>query len=139
MIVIPNEGKTLWLYWALESDGTDFEDFLVKLYKNNYVPVDASTLANFTISTFTGYADFNVDRADFGSPAIVANVAYETAGVIPSYTCTAGGPEDCYGWLMVGVVSGKVLAAEKFPLPISVVNGLTITLDPFKIALQTLH
>jgi hypothetical protein len=40
---------------------------------------------------------------------------------------------------MVGVTSGKVLAAQRFAGPFTMVAGATIKLDPATFLLQTLH
>jgi hypothetical protein len=138
-MVIPDEGKELWLKWALTSDGSDLEDFTLELYKNDYTPVDGSTQADFSASTFTGYASEPVARADFGAPAIVGHIAYALLGFVPTYTCTGGSPELAYGWFMFSNISEKVVAAQRFDNPRAMASGATETLDPFRIALQTFH
>jgi hypothetical protein len=136
-MVIPNEGKLLWLEWALTGDGSSLEDFVVRLYSNNYTPVDGSTLANFTEATFTGYTELDIMRSDFSTPVIVANVAEAQTSVPPEWTCTGGAAQDIYGWYLVGVDSGKVLAAQRFDAVRTMAAGATETLDPFKIKLKT--
>jgi hypothetical protein len=136
-MVIPNEGKLLWLYWALVTNGGDLEDFVLKGYSNNYTPVDASTAANFTESLFTGYAAIDIDRADMNNPGIVANVAISTCSFVPQWTCTGGAAENLYGWFLVGAVSGKVLAAQRFDNVRVMASGATESINPFQISFKT--
>lgn len=137
MMVIPNEGKLLWLYWALGTDGSDLEDFVIDLYQNDYTPVDASTGADFTAATFTGYSQFAVARADFAAPAIASNVAVSDLTPFPDWTCTGGSMQTCYGWYMRGASSGDVLAAERFATPRQMANGAKLSLDPFEMKLKS--
>lgn len=139
MIVVPNEGKILALERWLAPDVVTGEDWNVKLYSNNYTPVDASTASDFTEATFTGYAQVAVTESDWSGATITSNVAYSTSSLSPLYSCTGGGGQTIYGWYAVGATSGKVLAAEKFATAIVLVSGASIELDPFKIAFQTLH
>jgi hypothetical protein len=137
LMMIPNEGKLKWLTWALVNNAGGIEDLHVHLYQNNYTPVDGSTLANFTESTFAGYAAEPLVRTNFGAPVLVGNVAYSTYPTDPTFVCTAGGPQLVYGWWMDGDVSGKVYAAARFDNTRSMAAGATETLSPFAIGLKT--
>jgi hypothetical protein len=136
-MVIPNEGKELLLYWALGTDGSDLEDFILRLYKNDYTPVDGSSGANFTVSDFDGYMDLPILRANFDPVAIVANVAEIEYDTVPEFVCTGGAAQNAYGWYLLGDTSGKVIAAQRFDSPRSMAPGATERLDPFKIKLKT--
>jgi hypothetical protein len=136
-MVIPNEGKTVALNTELNSGSTASETWHVRLFKNNYTPVDGSVLADFTEATFTGYAQVDVAPSDWGAATIVADVAESTSAVTPTYTCTGGSTQDVYGWYAVGATSNKVRAAQKFNTARSMSAGATEALDPFKIKLKT--
>lgn len=138
-MVCPDEGKTKILDLAIHDDGTGVEDWFLNLYQNNYTPDDAATLASFTQSTFTGYAPVNVTRATMGSPVIVAHVAHRTRSTVPVFTCSAGGPQNAYGWYLVGQLSGIVYFAQRFDVVRSMGAGVSESIDPFVIGLQTLH
>lgn len=138
-MVIPDQGKLLWLNWMLPSDGSDQENFSVRLFQNNITPDADSVLGDFTIATFTGYASVPVDRSDFGGTFISAHVAYSDSAVVPTYTCTGGSAQTVYGWYMVATISNVVVAAQRFDSPRSMAPGATEALDPFTMALQTLH
>lgn len=137
-MVIPNEGKTKWLDAAVLLSGGSDTVFNVKLYQNNYTPVDGSTAADFTEATFTGYTAVALTRSTFGAAAITSNVAYSTYPTPPAFNCTGGSSQTIYGWYMVGATSGKVYAAQKFDTARTLSPGASETLDPFKIALETL-
>lgn len=137
-MVIPNEGKQLWLEWALPGDGTSFEDFEINLFSNDYTPVDGSTDSDFTAATFGGYAQVDAERADFGAPSISSNVAYSLLSFVPTFTQTSGSPQTVYGWWMRGATSGIVLAAQRFDTARVMAIGATETLDPFRIGLKSI-
>jgi hypothetical protein len=137
LMVIPNEGKQLWLYYVLSSDGSDVEDFVVDLFSSNTTVVDASTGADFTIATFSGYAQVSVPRTDFGSTSIVSNVAQIDDTTPPAFTCSGGSPQTVYGWIMRGAVSGTIYAGQNFDTPRVMSGGASETLTPFRFKLKT--
>lgn len=136
-MVIANEGKIKWLGWALVSDGSDFEDFVISLYQNNYVPEETDTAGNFTVATFTGYADVPADRANFSDPTIAANIATSVLSFFPTFTCTGGASQVVFGWYMLGATSGTLLAAQVFDAPRTMSPGISEILNPFQISLKT--
>lgn len=136
-MVIPDEGKTVALDTEMKSSGTASETWHVRLYSNNYTPVNSSTASDFTEATFTGYAEVDIAPSDWGASAIVSNVAYSTSGVTPAFTCSGGSPQTVYGWYAVGATSGKVRAAQKFDTARVMSTGATETLNPAKMALKT--
>ena len=136
-MVIPNEGKILWEYWALCSPGTDLEEFVIDLYQNNYTPVDGSSAGNFTVATFPGYAQVALLRANFSAPSITANVAYTQYSSAPDFSCTGGGGQLVYGWYMRGATSGKVLAAQAFAIARNMTPGASESINPLQFALKS--
>lgn len=137
LMVIPNEGKLLWLNAALVLNAGGQEDFWLSLYQNNTTPTDATTIADFTESTFAGYAKFELIRTTFVAPVIVANVAFSEYPTDPQFDCTAGGPQSAFGWYMWGKVSSKVYAAARFDITRSMSAGASEKLSPFAIGLKT--
>lgn len=127
--VIPNEGKQRWLDAALQSAGfSSAEDYDVKLYQNNYTPVDTSTTSNFTEATFTGYTLVTITHATFPAASISSNIAVSDAGNA-TFSCSGGASQTIYGCYVVGHTSGKVYAAVIFDASITVVSGLSISVD----------
>jgi hypothetical protein len=137
-MVIPDEGKIKLLNWAMCSDGTDYEDFVLELYSNNYTPDDDSEFTSFDSATFPGYASITLPRNQFGAPAIAAHIAYTQTLQVPAYTCTGGGGQLVYGWFLYGADSFKVIAAQRFDNARNMTNGAKESLDPYKIGLKTL-
>lgn len=137
-MVIPNSGKLKLNYWMLKSDGSDLTDFELRLYSNNFTPVDGSTTVDFTEATFPGYAPLTIDRADFDGPAIIDDVAYVTALPTPEWTCSGGGGQLIYGWYLVTLDDDTLIAAQKFDTPRNMTSGATEKLDPYSIGLKTL-
>lgn len=117
LMVVPDEGKILWLYWALCTDGSDLEDFTLKTFQNDYTPDDSSTASSFTVSSFTGYSNVSIARSSLPTPTITSHVAITTRSAVPTFTCTAGAGQNMYGWYLVGASSGKVVAAQRFDNP----------------------
>jgi hypothetical protein len=137
-MVVPNEGKALWLDRMLRLvDAEGGDGWEVALYDNNYTPIDTSSFADFDLATFTGGDPIAIADGDWPASNVVANVALSTLATPPSWTCTGGGPDICYGWLLYGVTSGKVYAAQRFDSARTMDIGATETLDPYAIKLKT--
>lgn len=135
-MIVPNEGKLLWMSWALTGNGSDFENFVLELFKNDYTPDADSTLTDFTASTFTGYASKGLTRAGFSAPVIVDDQASATFTPTPTFTCTAGAGEFAYGWFMYGFTSQKVLLTQRFDTARNMSAGAKESIDPFTVLLD---
>lgn len=101
------------------------------LYKNNYLPVDSSVAADFTVATFTGY----------GGAILGSGVAATTVGgkaYVPftqrTFSVSAnGGPSNSiYGYYIYNSGTGQLLFAERFAAgPYTMANlGDTLKLTP---------
>lgn len=137
LMVAPNEGKILLLDRALCTPTNAVEDYSLRLFVNNVTVGDASTLGDFTIATFTGYANITITRASISTPTIVSNVAVANRATIPSWTNTGITTETAYGWILVGATSGKVIFGQNFDTPRVMSPGAVETLDPFAFKLKT--
>lgn len=138
-MVIPDDGKLKIADWAFANDGSSLPDMTLHLYQNNYTPDNASVLASFTESTFTGYAEVPILRAEFTTITLVSHVAYAIRSSAPQFTCSAGGPQTAYGWYLTSDDDDTVIAAQKFDTVRSMAAGAVESIDPFQIGLQTLH
>jgi hypothetical protein len=135
-MVIPDEGKKEILDELFRLTSAR-PTFTLDLFKSNTTVGDASTAADFTIATFTGYAQVAIARADFGAAVAVANVGEITKTVAPVFTCTAGAAQLVYGWILRNAATGKIWAGQNFDSPRSMAAGATETIDPFKIKDKT--
>lgn len=83
----------------------------MRLYQNDYTPVDAATHANFTEADFTGYLAvdlaFGAVSNTGGTATAVATAASFVVGATPSRTNTI------YGWYIEDQ-DGAAIAAERF-------------------------
>lgn len=136
-MVAPDEGKLELLDWLFRVDASDAFPLQLALFTNDYTPVDDSTLDSFTQAEFTGGDPIAIERDEFGPAAIVSHVAYITRSPAPSWTCTAGSSETCYGWVLYDNNTGHAILAQRFDVARVMSVGATETLDPFKIALKS--
>lgn len=130
-MIIPNVGLELWLYWLLNQNSETLEDFVVDLYQNNYTPVFTSVAANFTASTFPGYAQVSVTRSSFTTISAADGIGAAVSTITPQWTCNGGAGQDAYGWFMRGATSGTLLAAQEFLNVRNMLPNTTETLGPF--------
>ena len=128
-LVVPNVGEIELLTKMLKAALTVDENYILKLYKNNYTPVQSSTDADFTEATFTSYAAKTLTRTNWGAPTTVSNKASSTYSVQQSWTCGASG-ETVYGYYVMGATSGVLLWAEEFADPIPMANTFVLNLTP---------
>lgn len=128
-IVVPNVGEIELLAKMLKAALDVDENYTLKLYKNDYTPVQGSTDANFTEATFTNYTAKTLTRANWGAPTTVSNKASSTYSVQQSWTCGASG-ETIYGYYVMGADSDVLLWAERFADPIPMSNTFVLNLTP---------
>lgn len=113
-LVVPDVGEVELLDKMLKDALTVDESYTLKLYSNNYTPVQGSTAANFTESAFTSYAAKTLTRAGWTAASTVSNKA-SASYAQQSWTCgTTGGT--VYGYYVIGTTSTVVLWAELFPV-----------------------
>lgn len=113
-LVVPDVGEVELLDKMLKDALTVDESYTLKLYSNNYTPVQGSTAASFTESTFTSYAAKTLTRAGWTAATTVSNKA-SASYAQQSWTCgTTGGT--VYGYYVIGTTSTVVLWAELFPV-----------------------
>jgi hypothetical protein len=131
-IKVPNNGEEAMLKDALGL--TTPANLTLKLYTNNYTPVDASTASSFTEMTGQSYAAKTLSMGSWteSSVAGVATAVYP----VQTWTFSAGGPTTIYGYYVVGA-DGIIRWAEKFAAPfIAEFSGDAIVLTP-QLTLQT--
>jgi len=128
-LLVPNAGEGLMLEHIVGK--TAIENVTLKLFKNDYTPVEGSIAGSFTEADFTGYAaKTNLTGASWnittGDPSY-ADFAEQT------FTSTAGSQnQPVYGYFIVGNTSATILWAERFSDgPYTIVNnGDAIKITP---------
>lgn len=139
LMVAPDEGKVKLLAWLLTPDGETAPDLTLRLFSNDYTPDNDSEAGDFTESTFGGYSAIAILRSQMGPPAIVGHVAYTTRSTVPVFSCTSGSAQDCWGWYLTDDDDDTVVLAQRFDHLRTMAPGASEKIDPFKVALQTLH
>jgi len=135
-MVIPNEGKQLILDELFRLT-TSRESFVCDLFSSNTTVGNASTGADFTIATFTGYAQVSISRSGWNAATVVSNEGNISATTAPSFTCTGGSSQTVYGWILRGATSGKIYAGQNFDVARVMSAGATESLNPFTIKDKT--
>lgn len=127
-LVTPDEGELELMDKAIKDALSVDENYLLKLYNNDYTPVQGSTGTHFTAATFTNYAIKTLTRAAWGAASTVSNKASMSYGTAQVWTCGATG-DTVYGYWVVGATSGKVLWAERFAAARTLSNTDTLTVN----------
>jgi hypothetical protein len=135
-MVIPNEGKTLMLDQIFRLTTTR-ETFVLDLFQSNTTVGDASTAADFTIASFTGYAQVAIARGDWTAATVVSNEGNITKTTAPTFTCSGGSPQTVYGWILRGATSGIIYAGQNFATARVMSTGATESIDPMTIKDKT--
>lgn len=118
-LVVPNAGEGLMLEHIVGK--TAIENLTLKLFKNDYTPVEGSVAGSFTEADFTGYSSIGLTGASWtvttGDPSY-ASYAQQT------FTSTAGSQnQPVYGYFLVGTTSTTIYYAERFSDgPYTIVN-----------------
>lgn len=134
--VCPNEGKTKILDEIFRLTTTR-ESFLLKQFVSNTTVDDDSTLTDFTVATYTGYADVAIARGDWSAAAITSDIGHIDKGTNPVFTCSGGSAQTVYGLLLVGATSGIIYYGVNYTTPISMAPTATDTINPLRIQHKT--
>jgi hypothetical protein len=104
----------------------------LRLFSNNYTPVETSTLANFTEVTGGGYLAIDLAPGTWmfvqGDPT-TADYPEQTF----AFTGVTGAPGTVYGYYLVDTVTGLLIGAERFPgaaVPYTPVAGASVKITP---------
>lgn len=86
----------------------------LKLFVNNYTPVDASVLGDMTEMSTLGYADKTLTKTSWVSTIGASGNPATSAYAQQTFTFTAGTPVTVYGYMVTDVTTGLLLWAEMF-------------------------
>lgn len=108
-LVVPNAAEEVILTLLLSiAEGLD-----LKIFQNNYTPIESSATVDFTEATFTGYASIQLSAANWGYTQGDPTVALYNAA--QTFTSTAGSQnQSCYGYYIERRTTGDVMWAERF-------------------------
>lgn len=129
-IVLPNEGLVDLLTYMIKSTISGVGNWELRLFQNNYTPIQSSILSNFTVATFTGYSAVTLTRGNWTTPTIISDHAVSTYTTSPQvWTCGATG-NTIYGYYMVDTTAGVVRGAERFASSVVLTDGGVLALLP---------
>ena len=109
-LVLSNQGEQLALEAFLNK--TAGQDLSLRLFQNNYTPVEASIETDFTVATFTGYSSVTLTGASWTvTPGAPTSASYAQQ----TFTSTAGAQnQSIYGYYLIQTTSGKYVWGERF-------------------------
>lgn len=129
-LLAPDVGEVEILKRALNYSSAD--NCKLKLYINNYSPVEGSAVGNFTESTASGYSTKTLT----GSSWSISTTSNVTTASYAAQTFTYTAAETVYGYYVVNNAGTIVLWAEKFSSAFVIPSGggsisvtPTLTLD----------
>jgi hypothetical protein len=125
--VFPNEGKPK-LHEYMHGKTAVGANWTLRLFENDYTPVNGSLKSNFTKCTIGGYSDVTITPGSWGNASVAADVstiayAQQTFGPFT-------GSGTIYGWYIVDSTDTVVLAAAKFDAARSVVADDELKVTP---------
>lgn len=120
-----NQGEAILLDLICNKGTYALDNLKLKIYKNDYTPVDGSTEANFTEADFTGYPAGGIELT--GANWTITPGAPSTA-TFAKQTFTSSADQTLqylYGYYLVRKTDGKCVAGERFTDgPYAIVNNL---------------
>lgn len=134
LLVTPNLGELELLDKMLKDALSVDETYSLRLYRNDYTPNTTSVLGDFTVATFSGYANKTLSRAGWNAAATVSGKAETDYGTQQSWTASSS--ETVYGYYVVASTSNVVLWAERFTSSRALSNNDILNLTP-KFTLNT--
>jgi hypothetical protein len=108
-LVVLSQGESLALQALVNK--TAPQTLVLKLFTNNVTPASGDTEATYTEMAGQGYASVSLTPA-----------SWSTSGAAPTvisfpqttFTFTAGGPTNVYGYFVIQTTSGKAIWSERF-------------------------
>lgn len=129
-LIVPDQGELELLDKMLKDALSTNENYIMKLYRNDYTPAANSAPGSFTEANFTTYAARTLTRATWNAAVTVSNKAESSYGTSPqSWTCGATG-NTIYGYWVEGATSAKVLWGERFSTSRVLANGDILNITP---------
>jgi len=134
-LVVPNEGELQLLDKMVKAALSADENYILKVFQNDYVPDSTTSTSSFTEASFTNYVAKTLTRAGWSSSVTNLSGQGETSYATQSWTCGASG-NTIYGYWIEGATSGKVLWAERFSVALVMLNADIVNIVP-KFTLQS--
>jgi len=118
-LLIPDVGEVLLLSYSLNKI-TPGDTVKLKLYTNDYTPVEGSVIGSFTQAVAAGYAAIDLAKADW----TIATSGGVTTAEQPQKTFTFTAASTDYGYYVTDIAGTGLLWAERFSdAPHSIPSG----------------
>ena len=130
-LVVPKDGELRLLDTMLKLALSTNENHILKLFKNDYTPAQATVVGSLTEATFNGYAARTLTRSNWNTAIYNGSNQGETSygSSAQSWTCGTTG-NTIYGYWVEGSTSAKVLWAERFGTSRVLASGDILNLSP---------
>jgi hypothetical protein len=115
-LVTPDLGEIELFNKMLKNALVVDETYTLRLYRNDVTPTKDTVAADFTATTFTGYSEQILTRANWSDAVTNPDDKAESAYPQLSWTCGTTG-DTIYGYWVIGSSSGVCLWAERFNSP----------------------
>ena len=112
--VVTKDGSILILGRAITGWFPSLQQWQIRLFKTDHTPTIDSVVADFTESTFAGYARKNLDNELWQTPTWEGDRATAQYDDYPLTWDVTAGTETVYGMLLVDLASGVLVAADRF-------------------------
>jgi hypothetical protein len=131
-LVVPDEGeKELLDKMLLDALSVD-ENYILKLFKNDFTPANTTSAGSLTEADFTSYVAKTLTRSGWAVGVTNGSNKAETSyggGTPQSWTSGTTG-NTIYGYYIVGATSTAVLWAERFATARVLSDGDVLNLTP---------
>jgi len=107
-LLVPDEGEVNLLSHSLNKIAS--ADVKLRIFTNNYTPVEGSVYADFTEATADGYAGITLTGASW----TIATDTGVTTATYAQQTFTFTAASTNYGYYVVNNAGNKILWAERF-------------------------
>jgi hypothetical protein len=114
-LLVPNQAEHRMISMIVNATTAQNQNLSLRLFKNNITPASTDVLADYTESTFTGYAavtltsgSWTVTAATSGAPATATQTSATT------FTCTGTTSELTYGYYLLQTAGTGLMWAERF-------------------------
>jgi len=108
-LLVPDVGEVLLLSYALNKIAPG-DSVKLKLFKNDYTPVEGSIVGDFTEADTTGYSAIDLAKTDW----TIATATGTTTAEQPQKTFTLTGAGVHYGYYITDIAGTGLLWAERF-------------------------
>jgi hypothetical protein len=110
--LLSNVGEEQMFKLLCNKSGVTLRDMSLRLYQNDYTPVEGSVVGDFTVATFTGYASITLGTGDW---TITPGAPTSAACAQKTFTSSAGSQnQNIYGYYLVTVTDEIFIAGERF-------------------------